>query len=59
MRVFGKKRLPEIMDRLKNNIDSFRTGHLTTEDLPEILEEVKQKGIIVDLQRGTYRTEDK
>lgn len=29
---FGKKRLPEVMERIWNNVDSFRTGHLNIED---------------------------
>lgn len=35
----GKKRLPEIMERIWNNVDSFRTGHLSPEDCAYELEE--------------------
>ena len=28
----GKKRLPEVMERIWNNVDAFRTEHLTVED---------------------------
>lgn len=40
----GKKRLPEIMYRIQENIISFQTGHLTVEDIPAIKEELKQCG---------------
>lgn len=36
---FGKKRLPEIIERIWNNVDSFRTGHLSLEDCIKELEE--------------------
>lgn len=35
----GKKRLPEIISRIWNNVDSFRTGHLSVEDCANELEE--------------------
>ncbi len=44
----GKKRLPWIMDAILNNIDSFNTGHLTTEDFYTIKEEVKKLGFDSD-----------
>lgn len=40
----GKKRLPEIMGAILNNIDSFNTGHLSNEDFATIKEEVKKLG---------------
>lgn len=42
---FGSKRLPRIMERVLNNIDAFRTGHLATEDFDVIKEEVKKLGV--------------
>lgn len=36
---FGKKRLPETMKRIWNNVDCFRTGHLNLEDCIKELEE--------------------
>lgn len=35
----GKKRLPEIMERIWNNVDSFRTEHLSPKDCMKELEE--------------------
>lgn len=39
----GKTRLQRAMRRLFNNIDAFRTGHLTTEDFQTIKEEMQNK----------------
>lgn len=39
---FGKKRLPQIMQRIWNNIDSFKSGHLSLEDC---IEELSKAGI--------------
>lgn len=38
----GKKRLPETMQRIWENVDSFRTGHLNLDDC---LQELREKGI--------------
>lgn len=38
----GKKRLPEVMQRIWQNVDAFRTGHLSLEDC---LQELREKGI--------------
>ena len=38
----GKKRLPEVMERIWNNVDSFRSGHLSLEDC---IGELKRAGI--------------
>lgn len=35
----GKKRLPEFMQRVWNNIDCFKTGHLSLEDCVHELKE--------------------
>lgn len=40
----GKKRLPEVMERIWNNVDSFRTGHLSPLDC---MEELEQYGIYI------------
>lgn len=39
---FGKKRLPEVMERIWNNVDSFRTGHL---DIEDCITELQKNGI--------------
>lgn len=39
---FGKKRLPEVMKRIWNNVDSFRTEHLNIEDC---ITELQKNGI--------------
>lgn len=41
----GKKRLPEVMQRIWNNVDSFKTGHLSIEDC---IKELKENGIEFD-----------
>lgn len=38
----GKKRLPVVMQRIWNNVDSFKTGHLKIEDC---IQELKENGI--------------
>lgn len=48
---YGKKRLPELMHRILNNIDSFRTGHLSLEDC---IEELKQYGIDMETRSIKY-----
>ena len=42
---FGKKRLPEVMQRIWNNVDSFKTGHLSLEDC---IDELYDNGIEFD-----------
>lgn len=42
---FGKKRLPKIMERTLNNIDAFRTGHLSPDDFDIIKDEIKKLGV--------------
>lgn len=46
----GKKRLPEIMQTIADNIDSYRTGQLDTEDYKEIKKIVKGLGIDLDIK---------
>lgn len=48
---FGKRKLPEVMHRILNNIDSFRTGHLTLEDC---IEELKEYGIDMETRSIKY-----
>lgn len=43
----GKKRLPEIMNAILNNIDSFNTGHLTKQDFDFIKEDLKRYNFYV------------
>ena len=38
----GKKRLPEIMNQIIDNIDAFNTGHLSKEDFETIKEMMKK-----------------
>ena len=55
----GKKRLPQTMQRIWENVDSFRTGHLSLEDC---IKELKESGIEFEtivkdqskLSGGTY-----
>ncbi len=38
----GKKRLPAFMERIWNNVDCFKTGHL---DLQDCIEELEKNGV--------------
>lgn len=38
----GKKRLPAVMDRIWDNVDAFRTGHISIDDC---IGELKENGI--------------
>lgn len=42
---FGRKRLQRIMHDIYNNIDAYRTGHLTTSDYDVIKSEMNKLGI--------------
>lgn len=42
---FGAKRLQRVMYWIYNNIDSFRTGHLTRPDYPDIKEKMNKLGV--------------
>lgn len=42
---YGKKRLPNLMARILNNIDAFRTGHLAPPDFDIIKDEIKKLGV--------------
>ena len=57
---FGKKRLPEVMQRIWNNLDCFRTGHLSINDC---VNELKEYGIefdtIVSKRNEFLRKEEK
>ena len=56
---FGKKRLPEVMYRIWNNVDCFKDGYLSIEDC---IQELKENGISFDsivkdkerIKGGTY-----
>ena len=39
---FGKKRLPEIMNRIWNNVDSFKEGYISIDDC---IKDLKDNGI--------------
>lgn len=40
----GKKRLPQIMYHIIDNIDAYNTGHLTHEDFVEIKKQMNKLG---------------
>lgn len=42
---FGKKRLPEVMARIWNNVDAFRTGHISIDDC---IQDLKKNGIVFE-----------
>ena len=42
---FGKKRLTEIIYHVMDNIDAFKTGHLTPNDFNEIKRQINELGI--------------
>lgn len=42
---FGRKRLQNIMRAIYNNIDAYRTGHLTTSDYDVIKSEMHKLGV--------------
>ena len=42
---FGKKRLPEIMEKIWTNVESFEKGNL---HINECIDELKENGIILD-----------
>lgn len=42
---FGEKRLTNIMYHIMDNIDAFKTGHLTPNDFKEIKQEINKLGI--------------
>ena len=44
----GKKRLPEIMGYILDNIDAFNTGHLTKEDFETIKEDLKKYNFYIE-----------
>ena len=42
---FGKKRLPEVMERIWNNIDAFKGGYI---DIDDCINELRENGIDFD-----------
>ena len=42
---FGRKRLVQMMGWIYDNIDAFRTGHLTPEDFDTIKKEIEDMGV--------------
>lgn len=50
---FGRKRLPEVMERIWDNVDGFRQGYLSLDDCIQELEEnhIKFETIIKDQSR--------
>ena len=42
---FGKKRLPEVMKRIWDNVDAFKEGYISLQDC---IEELEQNGIEFD-----------
>lgn len=43
----GKKRLPQIMNYIIENIDAYNTGHLKIQDYDEIKKQMNELGFIV------------
>ena len=43
----GKKRLPEIISAIYDNIDAFNTGHLSKDDYETIKKEIQKYNIII------------
>lgn len=54
---FGKKRLQRIMRDIYNNIDAFRTGHLTTSDFDVIKSEMNKLGVSIEEERKKRKNE--
>ena len=46
----GRKRLPEMMKFIADNVDSFRTGQLDSDDYKEIKKKVQKLGIYLDIK---------
>lgn len=46
----GRKRLPEIIKYIADNIDSYRTGQLNPEDYQEIKKIVKELGVDLEVK---------
>lgn len=44
---FGRKRLQEIMYSIYDNIDAYRTGHLTVDDFDTIKADIEKLGVKV------------
>ena len=42
---FGKKRLVQMMGWIYDNIDAFRTGHLSSSDLDSIKKDIENMGV--------------
>lgn len=42
---YSTKRIKELLHDLYNNVDSFRSGHLTPEDYDTICKELEEKGL--------------
>lgn len=42
---FGKKRLPEVMSRIWNNVDSFKDGYISIDDC---IKDLKENGIEIE-----------
>ena len=50
---FGKKRLPEVMKRIWDNVDAFKEGYI---DLQDCINELKENGIEFEtILRKEYR----
>lgn len=54
---FGKKRLPEVMNRIWNNVDAFRTGHISIDDCIQELKEneIEFETIVNDKNRVQWK----
>ena len=52
----GRKRLPEIMYHIVDNVDAYNTGHLTPEDFIEIKKQMNGLGFSLE---GHYKKRKK
>ena len=57
---FGKKRLPEIMTRIWNNMESFKEGYITLDDCIQELEEngISQDMIVKKIKKIYWRGDE-
>ena len=57
---FGKKRLPEIMNRIWNNMESFKEGYITLDDCIQELEEngISQDMIVKKIKKIYWRGDE-
>ena len=57
---FGKKRLPEVMSRIWNNVDSFKDGYISIDDCIKDLKDngIEYKSIVNDQNRVHWKGDE-